>query len=65
MKVCLSRMRRKPHVRFSGEFEEAIPHSYPTRCTYKLIFICLTILNRMVIIYELNNFLTKNREELN
>ncbi len=31
----------------------------------KLIFICLTILNRMVIIYELNNFLTKNREELN
>jgi hypothetical protein len=33
--------------------------------SYKLIFICLTILNRMVIIYELNNFLTKNREELN
>ena len=33
--------------------------------SYKLIFIYLTILNRMVIIYELNNFLTKNREELN
>ena len=31
----------------------------------KLIFMSLTILNRMVIIYELNNFLTKNREELN
>ena len=35
------------------------------KLAYKLIFICLTILNRMVIIYELNNFLTKNREELN
>lgn len=35
------------------------------KLAYKLIFMSITILNRMAIIYELHGFLTKNREELN